>query len=215
MFEALEDAHLPLDSTGHLYLAYDSYCRYLWFSKNDQTQLKDHFSYNQASFPRADAGEFYEIFRGKPLELVKLDLARVDGDLGEENHEVFSIWHTAIRSFGYEQRHEEMFNLAQTLSIRVDRLGYEFEYHQWRQLNLDSSLSYFLLGDAYEKRGDFQNARAAFYEACRLRDIIIPVDNYDSARIAALRGLESTTQKLEGRSVANFLCKQLLNGSNE
>ncbi|OQE20423.1 hypothetical protein PENSTE_c013G02027 [Penicillium steckii] len=212
IFGALDDPHLPLDPTGHLYLAYDAYCRHLWFSRTGRAQVKDHFSYNQASFPRADIGGFYEIFLGKPLGLVKLDLFRIDGDLGEESHEAFSIWHTAIRSFGYEQKHEEMFELAQILCIRVDRLGLEFDYHQWRQLNLDSSLSYFLLGDAYHRISDFQNARAAFYEACRLRDIIIPAERYDSTRIAALRKLDFITQKLEGHSVASFLCGQLLDG---
>lgn len=53
-----------------------------------------------------------------------------------------------------------------------------------------TSLIYYLLGDANERRGDMQKAIVA-YGSCRLRDLNVPVGIYDSTRIAALRGLES------------------------
>lgn len=212
MFASLVDENLPLDSTGHLYLAYDAYCRHLWFTRVGQALAKDFFSYNQASFPRADPGEFYQCFRGKHLELIKLDLTEVDSDLGEESHESFIIWHTTVRSLGNEGRPDEMLRIIKVLCQRVDRLGREFDYHQWRQLNVDSSLSYYLLGDAYERQGDLQNARVAFYEACRLRDLIIPAERYDSPRISALIKLQSIIKRLEASSMTTFLCKQLLEG---
>lgn len=49
MFEALEK--LSLESAGHLYLAFDAYCRNLWMSKVGKDGVKAHYSYNQASFP--------------------------------------------------------------------------------------------------------------------------------------------------------------------
>lgn len=78
MFEALQK--LPIDSKGHLYLAFDAYCRHLWMSKVAQDGCKAHYSYNQASFPRADPGGFYDFYRGKSLNDITATLESADRD---------------------------------------------------------------------------------------------------------------------------------------
>lgn len=87
---------LDLDQICHIYLAFDAYCRRLWMSKVKHDIMKAYFSYNQASFPRADVGEFYSLYNGMALDGIENILARVDLELGSYSTETFCLWHTAI-----------------------------------------------------------------------------------------------------------------------
>ncbi|KOC07190.1 hypothetical protein AFLA70_71g003842 [Aspergillus flavus AF70] len=79
MFESLMD--LPLDSTGHLYLAFDTYCRYLWKSKTGPEDFKTYYSYNQASFPRAEPVGFFGFFQEKDWVKITYILGEADREL--------------------------------------------------------------------------------------------------------------------------------------
>ncbi|KAJ0417622.1 hypothetical protein BJY00DRAFT_199452 [Aspergillus carlsbadensis] len=159
-FECLDG--LPLDNAGHLYLAFDALCRKLWDSKVGFKDAKACFSYNQASFPRADSGEFYRFFEKRPFDQLQRILAEVDADLDHRSHETFIIWHTVIRCLGREQRYKEMEEIARALCWRVNELGSDFDFRENSLLNYDCMLSFYLLGDALEAQGELWAAQSAF-----------------------------------------------------
>ncbi|GAM33876.1 hypothetical protein TCE0_013f01090 [Talaromyces pinophilus] len=195
MFEALPT--LVLDLNGDLYLAYDFYCRYLWGLKTGHDQMKSFYSYNQASFPRADSGKFFDLFNGqKPQEII-LDLQRIDEDLGRHSHETFSLWHMAAHWFRNNEMFADMDFLLQLLRDRVDELGDDYDYSQDRQLNFDCMMSFSLLGDALENRGFILNAMDAFHNAVKIRSRIVPSDNWDPGKAGALRRLRSIAIRIQ------------------
>lgn len=200
MFESLED--LPLDSNGHLYLAFDLFCRDLWKPRTGRDDVKACYSFNQASFPRADPGEFYNFFQRKELDEIKQILERVDSEPEEYSHETFMIWHTAIRFLGTKQRYGEMEYLVRRLCMRVYRLGSKFDYHQARQLNYDSMLSFYLLGDTLEKTGHLHSAKVALENSVELRNQIVPIETWDAGKANSLNKLEAITTRLEDSTVS-------------
>ncbi|EAW20827.1 uncharacterized protein NFIA_113580 [Aspergillus fischeri NRRL 181] len=200
MFEALQK--LPMDSDGHLYLAFDAYCRHLWMSKVAQDEFKAHYSYNQASFPRADPGGFYDFYRGKSLNDITATLESADRDLGLYSHETFCVWHTAIRYLWEEERYRDMAGLCQRLCWRLELLGDGYDYSQQLQLNLDASLTFYLLGEAQAAQGNLRDARTAFEASVMLRSRLVPSD-FDTGKVAALGKLESVVTRLGDVLAAN------------
>ncbi|KAL4912678.1 hypothetical protein BDW62DRAFT_206256 [Aspergillus aurantiobrunneus] len=200
MFESLPS--LPLDSDGHLYLAFDAYCRYLWKTKTGPESAKACYSYNQASFPRADPGSFYDFFARKGLERTQLILKKVDKELEEYSHETFMLWHTAVRCLKIEQRYYEMELLVRQLCTRVWRLGNLYDYHHARQLNYDSMLTFFLLGDALQAQGQLSSAVMAFAISVEIRCRIVPINAWDGGKSASLRRLEDIATRVQDMSIA-------------
>jgi hypothetical protein len=207
MFEALHN--LPLDSDGHLYLAFDAYCRHLWMSRVAQEEFKAHYSYNQASFPRADPGGFYDFYRGKSLNDITATLESADRDLGLYSHEMFCVWHTAIRYLWKEEKYRDMAGLCRRLCWRLELLGDGYDYSQQRQLNLDASLTFYLLGEAQAAQGNLRDAKRAFEGSIMLRSRLVP-SKFDTGKVAALRKLESVVTRLGDVSAANHF-RGLLN----
>lgn len=202
MFESLPN--LPLDSTGHLYWAFDAYCRQLWMSRAGHDQLKGSYSYNQASFPRADPGGFYDFYKGKSLEEMKSILKRVDRELGEYSHETFCLWHTVTRFLSSEERYGEMGDICQSLCVRLNRLGDGYDYSQQRQLNLDVSLTYYLLGVAQEAQGYLDDAERTFDKSMKVRSQLLSDDMWDSTKVHSLTKLESLTTRRRDSSAACY-----------
>ena len=107
------------DPQGHLQMAFDAYCRHLWFNRLGSNDMKAYYSYNQASFPRAEPGEFYEKFQGKILDQMLAMLETVDHDLGQYSVATFCLWHTAINYLFQERRYSDSEVLCRELSNRI------------------------------------------------------------------------------------------------
>ncbi|KAL4786486.1 hypothetical protein BJX76DRAFT_355035 [Aspergillus varians] len=198
MFECM--TKLDLDQVSHVYLAFDTYCRHLWMawiSRMKHDTMKAYFSYNQASFPRADPGGFYSLFQGMTLGGVLNILERIDRELGKYSHECFILWHTAIRYLWSEKMYLEMAFVSDRLCKRVNQLGVGFDYTQHRQLNFDASLTFYLLGQAQEAQGFPCTARGAFAQAVQLQNqVLLSEDTWDPAKGAALTRLMSLDIRL-------------------
>ncbi|KAJ5683126.1 hypothetical protein N7462_006291 [Penicillium macrosclerotiorum] len=144
-----------------LYLAFDSYCRFLWMNRAGNDPVKGYLSYNQARFPRADAGEFYSLYKGLSVFEIEDMLNRIDLELGKYSHETMTLWHTAMEYLWSERDQDP-------------------------QLNHDVSTTFLLLGLAQEAQGHPYTARLSFKQAAEVRDSIIPGDQWDAAREGAL-----------------------------
>ncbi|GAD93813.1 hypothetical protein NFIA_113580 [Paecilomyces variotii No. 5] len=202
MFESLPK--LVLDSTGHLYLAFDAYCRHLWMSRAGPDQVKSSYSYNQASLPRVIPGEFYNMYKGKRLEEIRSILQRVDWELGEYSHETLCLWHTAIRFLWGEERYGEIGELSQSLYVRLDLLGDEYDYSQQGQLNFDASLTLYLLGVAQEAQGRLDDAESTFFMSLRIRSKLVSDDIWEPLKVYALGKLEVLTTTRNDLSTASY-----------
>lgn len=207
MFECLEKLNmgtLDLDQLCPLYLAFDAYCRSLWMGKTGSNYIKAYFSYNQARFPRADAGEFYSLYKGRTFIDIQNVLAQVDIELEKYSHENMTLWHTAMEYLWSEQKYVEMGYICQRLSNRVHRLGRGFDYSQDPQLNHDVSTTLFLLGLAQEAQECPVTARLSFEQAARVRDFIVPSDKWDPAREGALSKLVEVDRHIGEMHTANY-----------
>ncbi|KAL4736542.1 hypothetical protein BDV11DRAFT_211114 [Aspergillus similis] len=207
MFECLEKLdmeRLDLDQLCPLYLAFDAYCRALWMSKAGNNYIKAYFSYNQARFPRADAGEFYSLYKGKAFMDILNILAQVDVEFEKYSHENMTLWHTAMEYLWSEEKYVEMGYICQHLSNRILRLGGLFDYNQDPQLNHDVSTTLLLLGLAQEAQGCPYTARLSFEQAACVRDIIIPRDKWDPAREGALSKLAEVGQQIGEMHTVNY-----------
>lgn len=197
MFEALD--RLEIDTDGHLYVTFDTYCRSLWMSQMSKTgidRIRAIYSYNQASFPRADAGEFYSAFKGLAREQILSILQRIDRELQAYSHETFTLWHTAIRSLWSESKFLEMSYFTNILCRRINQLAIDFDYAQNKQLNLDASLTFYLLGQAYEALDHLYSALLSFEKSVHLREQVPTADTLDTAKVAALRKCTSLASRL-------------------
>ncbi|GFF83148.1 predicted protein [Aspergillus lentulus] len=190
MFECL--TMLDPEHICHLYLAFDGYCRYLWMaymSKINHDMMKAYYSYNQASFPRADVGGFYSLYSGMSLDGIEKYLVKADLELGSYSTETFALWHTALRYLWSEERYLEMAFLSQRLCDRVGQLEASLDYTEHKQLNLDGALTFYLLGQAQEALGYPLTARGSFDKSVQLRNLVLPDDRWDAAKGAALSKL--------------------------
>ncbi|KAG4437232.1 hypothetical protein IFR05_007286 [Cadophora sp. M221] len=121
LFELLKE--LPQDQEwdpkGHMVMAFDAYCRHLWFDRLGSNDLKAYYSFNQASFPRSEPGEFYEKFRGKSLGEIRIILQKVDAELEQYSVATFCLWHTSIHYLFQERRYSDSEALCRELSKRI------------------------------------------------------------------------------------------------
>ncbi|KAL4911905.1 hypothetical protein BDW62DRAFT_216861 [Aspergillus aurantiobrunneus] len=197
MFEFLET--LPNDQDGKVYLsqlyfAFDAYCRYIFMSRIGVNDFKAYYSYDQASFPRAGEGGFYDFFERKDFSAIKTVLASVDEQLGLISHETFNIWHTTLCYLLRRGKYEDMVSFAESFCLRLHQFTYQWNDTLPRQLNLDSALSYYLLGQAHERRNDPINAIVAFETAILIRNHVVVEGIRDPARSAALERLHVLQQ---------------------
>lgn len=202
MLECLEK--LDLDQLSSLYLAFDAYCRFLWMERAGANLIKAYISYNQASFPRADVGDFFSLYKGMTFVGIQNILAQVDVELGIYSNETMKLWHTAMEYLWSEGRYVEMGYIGQHLSIRVHRLGRAFDYSQYLQLNHDVSSTFLLLGLAQDAQGYPFTARLSFEQAAQVRDHIIPGGKWDPAREAALSKLVEVDRRIGEMHTANY-----------
>ncbi|KAL4767103.1 hypothetical protein BDW60DRAFT_212280 [Aspergillus nidulans var. acristatus] len=212
IFECLEQLRLEslaLDQLCSLYLAYDAYCRALWRERAGNNYIKAYYSYNQARFPRADAGEFYSLFQGRSFEGIKSILARVDVELERYSHANLTLWHTAMEYLWSQENYVEMCKICERLTKRVQRLGNTFNYSRDPQLNHDVSTTFLLLGLAQEAQKLHYSAILSFQQAAQVRDRIIPVDKWDPAREGALSKLVEVERKI-GEMHTAYYCSTLI-----
>ncbi|PYI35965.1 hypothetical protein BP00DRAFT_333603 [Aspergillus indologenus CBS 114.80] len=214
MLASLED--LNVDAAGHLYIAFDAYRRSLWPSsvKFQQTRIehiKSIFSYNQASFPRAEDNGSYDLFRDMtPDSVFKI---RKDSDdeeqLGEFSHESICLWHTAIRWLKLKGDFAQMVKLGEYLSLRWHTFGPRFESNRDEQLNTDASLTFYLLGVGYKACRDFGRAMEALQNAVVIRRKGVCDERWDATNVATLRKLDSVALILELTGWASW-CDEVL-----
>ncbi|KAL4748195.1 hypothetical protein BDW72DRAFT_180984 [Aspergillus terricola var. indicus] len=201
--ETLDMEGLDLDQLCPLYLAFDVYCRSLWMSKTGNNRIKAYFSYNQARFPRADAGEFYSLYKGRTFMEIQNILTRVDIEFEKYSHENMTLWHTAMEYLWSEEKYVEMGCICRRLSNRILRLGV-IDYSQDPQLNHDVSTTFLLLGLAQEAQGCPYTASLSFEQAAGVRDFIIPRDKWDPAREGALGKLVEVSRQIGEMHTMNY-----------
>lgn len=179
-----------------LYLVFDSFCRSIWMKRAGNHYVKAYYSYNQARFPRADAGEFYSLYKGLSFMSIEDMLSRIDVDLGKYSHETVTLWHTAMEYLWTQGDYVQMGYFSQLLSNRFCQPGGGFNYSQDPQLNHDVSTTFLLLGLAQQAQGCPWTARCTFERAAQVRDLIIPRDEWDPAREGALNKLSEVDRSI-------------------
>ncbi|KAI9045991.1 uncharacterized protein KD926_005936 [Aspergillus affinis] len=198
----LQFKDLPLDGRGHLNLTYDAFCREYWVKKypkslNEIERLEATYSYNQASFPRADLGGFYDQYKGKSPEYILYIMWCIDQHLGIYSHETFVMWHTAIRSLGREGRYLDMEYFARILLQRVNELrrdGYDFRLD--RQLAIDATLTFCLFAESQQGLRFPINVAAAYSWAVEVSKTIGDNKTWDPTSAQALEGLFEANERL-------------------
>ncbi|KAJ5220500.1 hypothetical protein N7468_009704 [Penicillium chermesinum] len=207
VFESLPG--LPKDPAGHLFLAYDAYCRAIWKHNTGDGGIKALWSFNQASFPRAEEGGFYEILKGMQPEDIEIQLRLVEEDWGPCSTETFSLWHMVAQWFYRNGEFRYMESFLQQLCARVHGLENEFNYAEDHQLNFNCMMSFSLLGVAQESQGDLISAMVALHRSIAIRSQIIPNGMWDPGKLAALRKLRSIVQRLGDAAQASYCTEQI------
>ncbi|KAL3468132.1 hypothetical protein BJX64DRAFT_283015 [Aspergillus heterothallicus] len=195
----------PLDSIHHLYLIFDRQCRQLWSSKVKGNEIESYYSYNQASFPRADRGRFYSLFEGRAIGDIYNMLDSGDRQFGPYSTEAICLWHTALQFFASNEQYEEMSSISMRLCVRLERFKERWDFSRPPQLNHDAAMSFYLHGHAEEGRGNTMDAIDAFYHCIRLRSQVVNREEYDPLTGIALRKLETISSRLgDGVGVAFY-----------
>jgi hypothetical protein len=107
------------DPEGHMPQAFDAFCRDIWMVRLGRDDLKTYYSYNQASFPRADPGRFYEKFHNKEADEIIADLEEVDQKMGLYESATFCLWHTAINYLHQDIDKTGFDRVTSALAMRV------------------------------------------------------------------------------------------------
>ncbi|KAL4931346.1 uncharacterized protein BDV17DRAFT_288894 [Aspergillus undulatus] len=186
----------PLDSIHHLYLTFDGQCRQLRNSKVRDNDIRSYYSYNQASFPRADQGEFYSLFKRKTVREICGILGKADEQFGAYSTEAFCLWHTALQYLSSTEQYEDMAYVSGNLCVRLEGFKYRWDHSQPKQLNSDAAMSFYLHGDAEDARGNTMNAINAFSQCIMLRSQVSSREEWDSWKGIALRRLEAIASRV-------------------
>lgn len=181
---------VPLESIRHQYLMFDSQCRQLWSSKVTGNSIESYYSYNQASFPRMDRGQFYSLFEGKSIAEILNILSDGDRLFGVYSTEAICLWHTALQYFTSNERHDDMGYVANRLCVRFQRFKDGWDHNLPAQLNHDTAMSFFLHGHAEDAQGNTMSAIDAFYQCVILRSQVLRRETFDPLKGIALRRLE-------------------------
>lgn len=136
------------DPEGHIPQAFDAYCRDIWMTKlgtGDTNGMKPYYSYNQATFPRADPGRFYEKFHNKKVGEIIAILEGVDREMGLYESPTFCLWHTAINYLHEDPDKAGFQRVSSRLAERVSnpKEGVIFDHGQ---LNFDAAQTLYFLG---------------------------------------------------------------------
>ncbi|KAL4795266.1 hypothetical protein BDV19DRAFT_378959 [Aspergillus venezuelensis] len=187
---------LKRDQIKPLYIALDALCRSLWMANAATQSVTAYISYSQTRFPRADAGEFYSIYRGRTRTAIEDVLTWADSAFEQYSHGKMLLWPTAMEYLMSEGRYEDTICFGQILDHRTARLGSQFDWNSDHRLNQNVSTTHLLLGLAYEAKGCLVSARSEFQKAARLRDEVIPGDKWDSTRKSAVDKLVETESRI-------------------
>jgi hypothetical protein len=194
MFRELKD--LPVDPTGDLYLAFDACCRQLWMQNVRGEEIVAYYSYNQATFPRADTGQFYSLYQGKSLDEITLILSKVGEKFELHDHASFFLWHTSIRYLLSELRWCDAEHICNDLSMRLKGLDTSSVIIEQRQLNVDVAMTFYLLGLSQNHQGKFLGAMYSFKRCVELRSLLVLGDSWDPTLTSALEKLKDLAQRL-------------------
>ncbi|KAF2802077.1 uncharacterized protein BDZ99DRAFT_577063 [Mytilinidion resinicola] len=187
---------LKLDLAGDLYVAFDTYCRHLWMSRAGTNEIKAHYSYNQASFPRADTGRFYDLYARKTLDELDRVLEQVNEAFDEYNTARFVMWHTAIRYLLKEARHADAEKFSQTLCSRLCKPGIMKHCSQQPQMNVNVSLSFYLFGVTQFAQLKYQDSMENFQMCINTRRVLVQGYNWDPTLGAALEKLGLAAERM-------------------
>ncbi|KAH7371513.1 hypothetical protein BKA66DRAFT_469446 [Pyrenochaeta sp. MPI-SDFR-AT-0127] len=177
---------LNLDSAGDLWVAFDTYCRHLWMPRAGADEIKAYYSYNQASFPRADTGQFYALYAGKCLDEFDRILEQVDEAFEEYSTARFVMWHTAIRYLLKDARHADAETISRRLCSRLSRPDIVNQCSEQPQLNVDLSLSFYLFGVAQFAQLKHQDSMENFQKCINTRWRLVQGYSWDPTLGAAL-----------------------------
>ncbi|KAL4799557.1 hypothetical protein BDV19DRAFT_355276 [Aspergillus venezuelensis] len=137
-------ACVPLETVSHLYRAFDQQGRALWHARMKDNEIEAYYSYNQASFPRADRGRFYSLFEEKGIGKIRDILRYVDTHFGMDNTETFCLWHTALQYLFITSQYREMAIIADELCVRLIPFKNGWDHSRPKQLNHDAAMSFYL-----------------------------------------------------------------------
>lgn len=112
---------VPSESIRHLYLVFDVHCREIWKSMTKDNEIESYYSYNQASFPRADRGDFYSLFEKKTVQEICGILSTADSRFGVYSSETFCLWHTALQYLFITERYDDMSSASKTICVRLEQ----------------------------------------------------------------------------------------------
>jgi hypothetical protein len=208
MFDEL--LRLPVDTAGHLYIAFDTCCRDIWKTKIGKSDLiKAYYAYNQASLPRTSPGKFYELYEGKTAVEIDSVLREVDQKFVAFDHARVCLWQTAIRFLLQEQKYPQAESICKSLLSSITQCEGPQEHYQWRQWNVDISISYFLLGSVNESQNKCTEALQNFENCVNKRNEIVAGAVWDPIRAGALKRIEHLANLL-GDIVMSNSCKMQL-----
>lgn len=199
----------PLESIHHLYLTFDSQCRELWNSNIQDNEIGSYYSYNQASFPRADRGNFYSLFERKTVFEICDLLGRGDERFGFYSTEAFCLWHTALQYFCSAELYDYMAYVSAKLCGRLKNFTDRWDHSLPTQLNHDAAMTFYLHGHVEDARGNSMNALYAFRQCIMLRSQVVDGEKLDFLRGIALRRLETIATRV-GDGIGVGLYQRLL-----
>lgn len=200
----------PLESIHHLYLAFDSQCRQLWSSKVKDNEIVSYYSYNQASFPRADRGAFYSLFEGKTIPEICEIVSEGDRQFGSYSTEAICLWHTALQYLSSAERYDDMAYLSRNLCVRLEQFKDWWNHNLPEQLNRDAAMTFYLHGHAEDGRGNTISAIDALCQCITLRTQVIADGKFDPLKGIALRRLEAIASRV-GDEIGVRFYQDLLN----
>jgi hypothetical protein len=201
---------LPVDTAGHLYIAYDTCCRDIWKTKTGKSDLiKAYYGYNQASLPRTSPGKFYELYEGKTAVEIGSILREVDQKFVASDHARVCLWQTAIRFLLQEQKYPQAEYICKSLLLSIVQCEGPQEHCQWRQWNVDISISLFLLGSVSESQSKCTEAIQNFESCVNKRNEMVLEGVWDPIRAGALKRMEHLANR-SGDTVMLNNCKMQL-----
>jgi hypothetical protein len=202
---------LQIDRSGHLYIAFDAACRRLWMNKVGGTDpIKAYYAYNQASLPRTTPGEFYSLYEGKSNIEIRVILQEVDQKFAPFEHARICLWHTAIRYLYQEKKNYEGAEVICTqLLVSVLQCQGPQIQSQWRQWNVDISLTFYLLGSIYESLHRLWESIRCFMFCVIKRSEVVPEEIWDPTKCGALNKAQELAYRFGILDIADYSTTQL------
>jgi hypothetical protein len=169
--------------------------------------IKAYYAYNQASFPRATLGHFYNLYKEKTYAKISCILQQVDRKFAVFNHARTCLWHTAIQYLLQEQQYQDTEAFSANLCSSLIPDKDQPDLYQQRQLNVDTSLTFFLLGSAQNSMGKFRGAMKSFRKCIDIRSVLVPDNVWDPTLVSTLEKVENLAERT-GDFMTMENCKQ-------